>query len=436
MARFCIVDLGCRVNKYESDCVSEKLCANGFERVKSGDECDICIINTCTVTQESDRKSCQMIRRMIKSHPHAFVIAMGCAAQNGYDKLKNIKGLDCIIGNRKKLMCEDLAKEFIKNKKKNDECKIFVEDVNSLPFEKMSICRAERTRAYIKIEDGCENRCTYCAIPNARGKISSKPKSDIISEVSALCENGWKEVVLTGIETASWGRDLEDGDLVGLISEVSKIDKLERIRLGSLYPTYIDDGFAKEFSQNKKLMPHFHISVQSGSDDVLRAMGRRYTSSDVLKIMNDLRKINPDVQFSCDLLTGFPGESDENFSQTLEFLKAARFYHVHQFPYSIRENTVAAMMKDQIPSDIKRRRFDTVSALCEKIKADIQDEYIKNGTEFSMLCESKKCGVFCGHSDNFIECFIESDEDLRGKILRVKLDRRVGDKVFAKITEA
>lgn len=427
-----LINLGCRVNKYELDCVGEHLCRAGFELVPLKDECDVCIINTCTVTAESDRKSRQAIRRAVSLHPEAFVIAIGCSAQANAESLSKIEGLDRIFGSRNKLCAAEEAVEFIKNRKRG-ECKICTPSLEKMPFEKMSITRAERTRAYVKIEDGCENLCSYCAIPAARGSVCSKPENEVLLEVRALAANGYSEVVLTGIETASWGRDIKDASLISLIEKAANTKGIERIRLGSLYPSFPNEFFAGKAAHIPKLMPHFHLSLQSGSDKVLFEMGRRYTTDEVYENMSRLRSEICNMEFSCDLMVGFPGETDEDHKNTLEFLKKARFAHVHRFIYSKRPGTPAAQRQDSVPDDVKNARAKEVDELCAKIKSDIICSYIKNKTPLLVLCERDKDGWCFGHTENFFEVCFECREPMRGKLVPVVLtDHSPGGKITAK----
>ncbi len=410
-----LLNLGCRVNQYETDCIREHLCEKGFEIVPFSASCDVCIINTCTVTAESDRKSRQAIRRAAHLHPDALIIAVGCSAQTQAKELSKIEGLDCIFGSRNKLDAVAAAVDFVQNRIRHSGT-ICTPPLENAPFEAMSISRAERTRAYIKIEDGCENLCSYCAIPHARGKVCSKSEADILKEVRQLAGNGYREIVLAGIETASWGKDLQKGSLTELIAKVAEIPGIERIRLGSLYPSFVDASFADAVSEIPKFMPHLHLSLQSGCDPILKAMNRHYTAAEVLCNMEYLRKKLPLMEFSCDLMVGFPGESDADHKATLDFLNEARFFHIHQFIYSPRPGTPAAERLDQIAADRKSMRAKEIRQLSERIRLEIITHYIRESIPLSVLFERDKNGISSGHTDNFLEIHVKTDEALHGQI--------------------
>ena len=414
-----IYTLGCKVNQYESEAIAERLVKNGFSIADHGERCDVYIINTCTVTAESDRKARQFIRRAIKKNPDAYVIVTGCMAQTSADDIKRIEGVDYVTGNTKKLSTVEAAVSFRERKIKNAEPEIFHEDIFEACFEDMSIERFDRTRAYVKIEDGCENRCTYCIIPSARGKVRSKKPEDVISEVKALVLGGCREVVLTGIETASYGKDLEGCNLADLLSEVDKIEGLDRIRLGSLDPSLMNEEFVARISALASLTPHFHLSLQSGSDRVLALMKRKYNSKMAMAVIERIRAAIPDVQFTTDIIVGFPGETEEDFLDTVDFVKRARFLSAHIFQYSKRKGTPAATMSDQVPDPVKADRSARLIALQKEITENVLAREI--GREYNVLFETQVKDYITGHTPSFIEIRVRSDLSLCGEIHRVRI---------------
>ena len=414
-----IYTLGCKVNQYESEAIAERLTEHGIAISKPSSVCDIYIINTCTVTAESDRKACQFIRRAIQKNPAAYVLVTGCLAQTDAERIAAISGVDYISGNTNKLAVADYALKLVSLGRKNTAPEIEVSDINESGFEKMSISEFGRTRAYVKIEDGCENKCAYCIIPSARGKIRSKEPQDVLSEVRALVRGGCREVVLTGIETASYGKDLGGIDLADLLVSVDCIEGLERMRLGSLDPSLISEKFVKKISPLSTIAPHFHLSLQSGSSRVLAAMKRKYNADMAMRAIKLLREYIPDAQFTTDVIVGFPGETDEDFEDTMRFAKEARFLMIHVFPYSKRKGTIAAQMKDQIAPDVKRDRAAKLSALAAEIRAEILSEQI--GKTYPVLFETYRDGVAHGHTASFIEVSVNADSALTDMILDVKI---------------
>lgn len=428
-----IYTLGCKVNQYESEAISEELQRRGITVLSPTEHCDIYIINTCTVTAESDRKACQFIRRAIQKNPDAYILVTGCLSQTDSERIKNIAGVDYICGNSNKLSVADEAERLLKAKAKNDTPKLNVTEIDDAPFENMKISRFERTRAYVKIEDGCESRCTYCIIPSARGKIRSKPLSDVITEVTELTAGGCREVVLTGIETASYGRDLDGVDLALLLAEVDKIKNIGRVRLGSLDPSLITPAFVDKISELHSLAPHFHLSLQSGSSRVLALMKRKYNADMAMRGIELLRERIPDVQFTTDVIVGFPGETEEDFAQTVEFAKKAEFLMMHIFPYSKRAGTPAAQMKEQISGDIKRRRAAELACVAKEIRYNILNKKVANAPYCQVLFETYSNGTAYGHTADFIEVALNTDTALHSEFHNVKLTGTDGDICFAEL---
>lgn len=416
-----ITTLGCKVNQYESEAIAEALEKSGFEILKGNEVCDAYIINTCTVTAESDRKARQMIRRMISRNPKAFILITGCYSQVSPDAVASIEGVDYVCGNSNKMSVVDKLCHLIENGKP-DIAEICVPTLEDAEFECMSITKFDRTRAYVKIEDGCESKCTYCTIPAARGQIRSKPFNDVIKEVKELIRGGCAEVVLTGIETGSYGADLDDGqDLASLLCEIDKLEGIGRVRLGSLDPTVIKPAFVEKIKDLKSLAPHFHLSLQSGSDKILASMKRKYNSRQAMQSIERLRAAIPDVKFTTDIITGFPGESDEDFEASCDFARKAEFLMVHAFPYSKRKGTPAALMKDQIPEDVKKQRVHILTEICREVRSAMLDRIIAEGKPREVLFESFDGEYITGHTADFIEIRVKSQSPMHGEMAFVNL---------------
>ncbi len=415
-----IYTLGCKVNQYESRAIAERLEAKGFEIKSPSAVCDAYIINTCTVTAESDRKARQFIRRAISKNPSAVVVVCGCFSQSAPEEVAKIDGVDAVLGNTDKLRAADIAEQLI-NDGKNKLPKIFVSDIDSAPFEKMNITAFERTRAYIKIEDGCESRCTYCIIPSARGKIRSKPMNEVIDEVTELTENGCREVVLTGIETASYGKDLQSGDLASLLYETDKIDGIGRVRLGSLDPSLIKREFVEKIASLKSLAPHFHLSLQSGSSRILALMKRKYNAEQAMRAIRLLREYIPNVKITTDIIVGFPSETEADFAETCEFVRQAQFLTAHIFPYSKRAGTPAASMPEQVSKEEKSRRLHVLSEIESEARARILQREIEQKPIREVLFETWRDGVATGHTADFLEVRVPSPRPLHACVLNVRL---------------
>lgn len=422
-----ILTLGCKVNQYESEAISEALQERGFNVTACTDTCDAYIINTCTVTAESDRKARQMIRRVMKNGGTPFILVTGCYSQISPDAVASIDGVDYVCGNSNKMTVVDKLCELIECGKR-EKADICVPSIIDAPFECMSIKKFERTRAYVKIEDGCESKCTYCTIPAARGKIRSKPFADVIKEVRELVNGGCAEVVLTGIETGSYGDDLANGeDLASLLVEIDKIDGIQRVRLGSLDPTVIKPAFVEKIKGLRSLAPHFHLSLQSGSDKILASMKRKYNSEQAMKSINRLREAIPDVKFTTDIIVGFPGETDEDFEKSCDFARKAEFLMVHVFPYSKRRGTPAATMPNQITEDVKKERVHILSEISRQARGKILDSMVAEHSTVSVLFETYQNGFVHGHTEDFVEVCAKSDRAMHGEIVNVRPISHNGD---------
>lgn len=409
--------LGCKVSQYETEAVGELFESMGFERKDFFEPCDVYVINTCTVTAESDAKSRKFIRRAAKTNPSAVICVMGCYSQRAMDDVRKIDGVSVAVGTENKTRLPHIALEILTGRMKEHYS---VTDVRCAEFEQMSISRAPRTRAYVKIEDGCECRCTYCAISDARGRVRSKKPQDVIKEVEALHASGVREVVLTGIETSSYGADFDTGyRLADLLRELDARGSCDRIRLGSLAPELLDEGFAKCVADLKILAPHFHISVQSASNSVLHAMKRRYGAQMLYANIERMQKYIPNAVFTADLMVGFPGESEEDFLRTFEFVSRARLIDAHVFAYSVRKGTPAATFPNQVPEDVKHSRSERLISEVLRVREGVLDSIVKGKDELVCILEARRGEVFTAHSDEFAEVHATGAGYGHGDLVRV-----------------
>lgn len=430
MKKVAFYTLGCKVNQYETEAMIEIFEKNGYCNVDSEDYADVYVINTCTVTHMSDRKSRQYIRRVRRKNPEAIIAIVGCYSQVSPEEILEIDEVNLVMGTSDRRSIVDKIKNL------NSKSKLStVDDIMKVKeFENIEISQTNgRTRAFIKIQDGCDRYCSYCIIPYARGRIRSRNIDEVILEISRLAENGYKEVVLTGIHVASYGRDLkEDIDLFDMIKEVDKIDGIARIRLSSVEPVLFTDKFVDEISKIEKLAPHYHLSLQSGSDETLKRMNRRYTTEEYKKTVDKLRANIPNVAITTDVIVGFPGETNDEFSKTLKFLKEIDLMHMHVFKYSPRKGTPAATMKNQIDPQIKQTRSDLLLNLSKKGFKNFSLRFTNK--PLRVLFEEKdKDGYYEGLTDNYIRVKVRSDKDIRGRVLNVILTDICEDYCFAKI---
>ncbi len=426
--RAAVYTLGCRVNQYESDAVEAELESLGFSIVPFSESADVYIINTCAVTAESERKSRQIIRRARHANPDAFVLVMGCFSQIKTEAVAKMDGVDYVCGNRNKLSVAEMAVKLLREGEKTRTTSSLM-DVEEAPLENMSIPHAYRDRSYIKIEDGCDNHCTYCIIKKARGNVVSRPPEEVLREVEVIAKGGCHEVVLTGIEAAAYGKDIGGYPLSRLMKEATKIDGIERVRAGSLEPSVMKPAFCDELASEKKIMPSFHLSLQSGSNAVLAAMKRKYNREQVLKSVEYMKSVMPNVTFTCDIIVGFPGETEEDFLDTMDIAEKIDFLHMHIFPFSPREGTPAAAMKNQIPEDIKRERAHRLEALGKKLSEARYRRAL--GETRSVLFESREGEYFFGHAEDMLEVKMKTTEHLQGQIFTVKLVDYDGARMIA-----
>ncbi len=410
------VTLGCKVNQYESNAMAQKFIENNYEICDIEDNPDIIIVNTCTVTNIADRKSRQLLRKAKDENPNAVVVACGCYVQVAKDKVDSIEEIDISIGNSEKKDIVQIVENYINQNEMINE----IIDVNKeKDFSEMGLVTfTEKTRATIKIQDGCNNFCTYCLIPYARGRVRSRNKENIIKEVKEIAKKGIQEIVITGIHIASYGLDFTDNyRMIDLLEELNKIDGIKRIRLGSLEPSLITDEFTKRLSKLDKICNHFHLSLQSGCDETLKRMNRKYTTSEFRQVVDRLRKAFKDVNLTTDIIVGFPGETEEEFEKTYKFLKEIKFYKMHIFKYSPREGTPASKMPNQVDGNIKEERSQKLIELSDKNQEEYNKFYFSKSQE--VLFEEQKDGVWTGYTSNYVKVSYQSDENLENKILKI-----------------
>ncbi|MBQ8321541.1 MAG: tRNA (N(6)-L-threonylcarbamoyladenosine(37)-C(2))-methylthiotransferase MtaB [Clostridia bacterium] len=410
--------LGCKVSLYETEAIAEAFEKEGFEISDFDSVCDAYVINTCTVTAESDAKSRKYIRRAARKNPEAVVAVVGCYSQREPEAVAGISGVSVVLGTADKLSVVKRVKELLDSGERRVSLDVF--DLSGAAFEPMKIERAPRTRAYVKIEDGCECRCTYCAISAARGPVRSKPRCDVISEVEALSLSGVKEVVLTGIETGSWGADFKEKyGLAELLTELDARGSCKRVRLGSMAPELVNEDFIKKIAPLKIMTPHIHLSVQSASSYVLKRMKRRYNADMLYRNVELLRQYVPNIQLTADLMVGFPGESEDDFLKTLEFVGRAELLDAHVFAYSAREGTPAAEYDGQIPESVKQQRSRRLIEEKNRVREAVLDAAVKSGAQLNVIFETENGGYYTGHSDSYIEVMCHSERDVRGELLSV-----------------
>ncbi len=426
--------LGCKVSQYETEAVAESFSDSGFTVCEFDSVADVYVINTCTVTEESDRKSRQFIRRAIRKNPEAKIIVMGCYSERDAESVAKIPGVGAVIGTDGKLRAVSLAKGLLSGE-------ITPPHISLLPlsesgFEPMSVRSAPRTRAYVKIEDGCDSKCTYCAIKEARGRVRSKPKEDVIREVEALSESGICEIVLTGIEVAAYGKDFSDSyGLCDLLCELDRRKSCKRIRLGSLAPELIGERFANTVSSLSILVPHFHVSLQSGSDSVLANMKRRYNSTRALENIERLKRLIPDAEFTADIMVGFPAESEENFEETIAFVKKAGLLDAHVFTFSRRVGTPAYDMSGQIPENVKRDRTRRMITAKNEVRERTIDKIVRSERLLPSIFESFDGRNYIAHSDTFAEVRCPAKRDVRGELLYVRPISHKDGVIYGEIVE-
>lgn len=427
MKKVALHNLGCKVNSYETEAMSQILANAGYEIVSFSEKADVYIVNTCSVTNMADRKSRQMLHKAKKMNEGAIVVATGCYVQTASEKIAEDLSIDIIVGNNKKKEIVEILQEYFKEHKKN-----YIIDINKTDeYEDLEIATVtEHTRAHLKIQDGCNNFCSYCIIPYARGRIRSRKMDSIKDELERLANNGFKEVVFTGINLSCY--DDNGKKLIDVIELAENTEGIERIRLGSLDPEVVTEEFAHRLSKVTKICPHFHLSMQSGCDTTLKAMNRHYTSEEYYNKCMLLREKFTNPAFTTDVIVGFPQESDEDYAITREFVKKVGFAELHVFKYSRRDGTVAAKMPGQVDETIKSKRSEDLISVGESLKENYRKEKI--GEKVSVLFEEEKeingIKYQVGHTKEYIEVAVETKENLAGKIEEVFLKDFIDNEIM------
>ena len=420
--------LGCKVNQYETNAMKQKFIEKDYEIVDFEEAADIYVVNTCTVTNMSDRKSRQIIRRAKESNKNSLLVVTGCYAQVAKDELEKIEEIDIVIGNQEKKNIVTFVEEKQKEK---------IEKVSDILYEKSfaefgASTYTDKTRAVIKVQDGCDRFCSYCIIPYARGRIRSRKPEEVIAEIEQLAKKGIKEVVITGIHLASYGKEYKPHiSLLELLKEINEIEGIQRIRLGSLEPTLMTKDFIEGLVKLEKICDHFHLSLQSGCDETLERMNRRYTAEEFEQGIKIIRDNFPNVSLTTDVIVGFPGETEEEFSKTYKFLDRIKFYKMHVFKYSARKGTKAAVMQNQITGEIKEKRSNKLIELSNKNQKEQNQKYI--GKEIDVLFEEQDGEYIKGHTTNYIMVYVKSeDKTLEDTIRKVKITNALDEHLIGK----
>ncbi len=426
--------LGCRVNVYESEAMAEKFIREGYEVVESSEKADVYVINTCTVTNMGDKKSRQIINRARRLNENSIIAVVGCYSQIAPKEVSEIPGVDVVLGTRNK---GDVV-YYVNKARDEGKSQVHVEGVlKNKKFEELNIEEyQDKTRAFLKIQDGCNRFCTYCIIPYSRGSVCSKDPKKVLEEVNKLAEHGFKEIILSGIHTASYGLDLEGSiNLIDIIDEIEKVEGIERIRIGSIEPAFFTEEVIEKMKGFKKLCPHFHLSLQSGCDATLKRMNRRYTAEEYAASVELLRETMPDVSITTDVIVGFPGETEEEFNETYKFLEKIKLTKTHVFKYSPRKGTKAADMGNQIDGTIKEKRSKLLIELSNKNEKEFIEKFI--GKEMDVLIETQvkgKDGVYEGYTRNYIKVQVPCTcTDVTGKIVDIEIEKAENEYGIAKL---
>lgn len=414
--KFQIYTLGCKVNTYESNVMRDALLNKGYFEVGLKEKADITIINTCTVTNTADSKSMKVIRQAIRRNENAIIVVCGCLVQNKKEEVSKIDGVDIVIGNINKSKIVDYIEKYIEEKKQE----VDVRNIMDTNFEPMMLNNFNKTRAFVKIQDGCNNFCSYCIIPYTRGNVRSKDKQSVLKEIQLLVDEGHKEVVLTGIHTGNYGAEFADYKFADLLKDIVKIDKLERLRISSIEITEINDDVMEVIKENNILVDHMHIPLQSGSDAVLKRMNRKYDKEYFINKIKKLRKIRPNISITTDVIVGFPGETKEEFEETIETIKKIEFTKLHVFPYSKREGTKAAIMDGQVDENIKKKRVKILLQLSKELEYNYMEKFI--GQKVIFIPEIAKEEYIIGHTGNFLNVKYRGNKNDLNKDIEVKIN--------------
>ena len=413
--KFKIITLGCKVNTYESNSISDTLLANGYEKALDDRQADIVIINTCTVTNTANNKSLKMIRHAIRNNRDAIIIVTGCSAQVYHKQIMEIDGVSIIIGT----VGKSQILKYIEEYKKNKEQIIDVKNNTNILFEEMKLNNFDKTRAFVNIQDGCNNFCSYCIIPFTRGSVRSRNKDEIINEIKTLINYGHHEIVLTGIHTGNYGEEFDNYDFASLLSDLVKIQGLDRLRISSIEVTELNDRVLSILEKEKVLVSHLHIPLQAGTDKILKAMNRKYDTKYFKEKIDKIRTIRPDISISTDVIVGFPGETEEDFIENMDFINSMKFSKIHVFPYSKREGTKAATFDNQIDEKVKKDRARLLIKLSKKLEIEYMDKFM--GKEVSFIPEVSDNGFVYGHTGNYlyVKANGTSDDLKKNKIVEI-----------------
>ena len=418
MKRAASYALGCKVNQYESEAIAELFAEKGYEVVGIDEAADVYVINTCTVTNFGDKKSRQLIRKVKRQNENAVVAVVGCYAQTAPKEIMAVEGVNLVIGTKDRGKIVEMVEQYDpKQGVENHVTDIMKERL----FEPLSIQKlTNRTRAYLKIQDGCSQYCSYCIIPFARGPIRSRDPQDVLVEVRQLAKNGFQEIVLAGIHVASYGKDRTDTSLLEVLRLVHEVDGIKRIRFSSIEPNVVTEEFAKAMAELTKVCHHFHLSLQSGCDRTLKEMNRKYDTQKYREAVTLLRKYLPDVAITTDIIVGFPGETEEDFQASYAFAKEMEFAKIHVFPYSPKKGTPAAERKDQLQNNVKTERSHSLLALSEEMSQSFLKQYIGEAVEV-LFEKSTEDGVYEGHTSNYMKVLAKGSEDLSNRLVLAKI---------------
>ena len=413
--KFYIYTLGCKVNTYESNVMGELLEKDDFIKVSDPKDADFIIVNTCTVTNMADNKSLKLIRQVNRANSKAVIVVCGCMPQHDYRKLISLNNVGIIIGNKNKSKISDYIKKYMQSKKQI----IDIYDLKDIPFEEMKLNNFDKTRAFVKIQDGCNNFCSYCIIPYTRGNVRSKNPKEVLDEINKLIDNGHDEVVLTGIHTGHYGSEFENYNFGNLLNDILKIKKLKRLRISSIEITEITDEILEIIKNNKVLVDHMHIPLQSGSDLILKNMNRKYDKVYFINKINQIRKIRPDISITTDVIVGFPGETDELFDETIDTIKKTSFTKLHVFPYSRRTGTKADLMENQVSDVIKKERVKVLMKLSKDLEINYMNKFLNE--EVDVIAEIEKEGYLYGHSGNYLYIKFKGCKEMLHKNVKVEI---------------
>lgn len=424
--RVAFITLGCKVNSYESDAIANLFASRGAQIVDSKDSFDACVINTCSVTNQATAKSRKLIRSAIRTNPNAIIAVMGCYSQMAADEIKAIDGVDIVLGNANKQEIVDLVYE----KQKNNEIITKIQDILKYKtFEKLSPINFNRTRAFLKIEDGCNNFCSYCIIPYTRGPIRSKKAEDVINDINNIVANGYKEIVLTGIHT---GKYYDAGlDFTGLVKRILNETKVERLRISSIELNEITDEFLELMKENTILADHLHLPLQAGSNHVLKLMNRHYTREEYIEKIKQIRLVRPQISITTDIIVGFPEESDVDFEDTISLCKEVQFAKIHAFPFSLRAGTKACEFK-QVSEQVKSIRMERLLLLDQILKEEYYKRFLD--TLVDIIIEEQIGDYLVGHSSNYLPVNVPYYPNLLGKKVTVLIQKIENDKIYGKLS--